>query len=159
MSLKKTLCFVFSLLLSLAASAQKGTIERGAKVLHTSAKTTSPRRPTEKRASVKFAVEKIDFGTVKEDAIIEKKFEFTNIGASDLVVISAKGSCGCTIPTVPAEPIPPGAKGFVAVKYIARNKVGPQKPEITVVTNGVPSVVKVHLEGWVDQIPGGVKEK
>jgi hypothetical protein len=42
------------------------------------------------------------------------------------------------------------------VKYTAKNKVGPQKPVVTVTTNGVPSIVKLNMEVWVEQIPGGV---
>jgi hypothetical protein len=99
----------------------------------------------------------IDLGTIKEDAVIEKSFEFTNIGERDLVVINAQGSCGCTIPTASPEPVPPGGKGKIMVKYTAKNKVGPQKPVVTVTTNGVPSIVKLNMEAWVEQIPGGVK--
>ena len=111
----------------------------------------------EKQATIQFTVNKIDFGTIKEDAVIERSFEFTNVGKSDLVIIDATGSCGCTMPIIPSTPIPPGGKNKITVKYTARNKVGPQKPLITVITNGTPSVLKLQLEGWVVQIPGGVK--
>lgn len=109
-----------------------------------------------KSAKIKFENMLIDLGTIKEDAVIEKSFEFTNIGTRDLVVINTKGSCGCTVPTAPTEPIPPGGKGKIMVKYTAKNKVGPQKPVVTVTTNGVPSIVKLNMEAWVEQIPGGV---
>ena len=110
-----------------------------------------------KPATIHFTSNKIDFGTIKEDAVIEKNFEFTNAGTTDLIIIDATGSCGCTLPTIPTAPIPPGGKNKITVRYTAKNKVGPQKPLITVVTNGTPGVVKLQLEGWVDQIPGGVK--
>lgn len=113
--------------------------------------------PAPQAATIQFISDKIDFGTIKEDAVIEKTFEFTNAGTKDLMIIDATGSCGCTLPTIPSAPIPPGGKNKITVRYTAKNKVGPQKPLITVVTNGVPSVVKLQLEGWVDQIPGGVK--
>lgn len=110
-----------------------------------------------KTAKIRFETLFLDLGTIKEDAIIEKSFEFTNIGERDLVVINAQGSCGCTIPTAPTEPIPPGGKGKIMIKYTAKNKVGPQKPVVTVTTNGIPSIVKLNMEAWVEQIPGGVK--
>lgn len=110
-----------------------------------------------KPAVIQFISKKIDFGTIKEDAVIEKSFEFTNAGTTDLIIIDATGSCGCTLPTIPTAPIPPGGKNKITVRYTAKNKVGPQKPLITVVTNGTPGVIKLQLEGWVDQIPGGVK--
>jgi Protein of unknown function (DUF1573) len=108
-------------------------------------------------AVITFAKSKIDLGTIKEDAVIANQFEFTNTGAKPLIITSAKGTCGCTAPEYPKTPIMPGEKGVITVTYTAKNKVGPQKPEITVTTNGTPSVVKIKLEAWVDQIPGGVQ--
>ncbi len=109
-----------------------------------------------KSPKIRFDKMSLDLGTIKEDAVIEKTFEFVNVGEQDLVIINAKGSCGCTIPTAPTIPIAPGGKGKILVKYTAKNKVGPQKPTITVTTNGIPSVIKLNMDVWVDQIPGGV---
>ena len=75
-----------------------------------------------------------------------------------MVIIDAEGSCGCTVPTIPKEPIKPGGKATIGVKYTAKNKAGPQKPIITVKTNGTPRIVKLQLDCWVEQIPGGIKE-
>ena len=111
---------------------------------------------TTKVASIHFDKQKVDFGTIKEDAVFETSFEFTNTGNADLIIIDAEATCGCTLPTVPKEPIKPGKKAKINVKYTALNKVGPQKPIITIITNGSPSSVKLQLEGWVEQIPGGV---
>ena len=99
----------------------------------------------------------VDLGTIKEDAIVEKAFEFSNTGGADLVIIDVKGSCGCTVPTKPSEPIAPGKRGKIMVKYTAKNKVGPQKPTITVISNAQTTIQKLKLEIWVEQIPGGVK--
>ena len=127
-------------------------------------KTTTKSYSTSSKKSVPSNVAKIEFdkllldlGTIKEDAVLEKSFEFTNTGNRDLVIINAKGSCGCTVPLPPLMPIAPGGKGKILVKYTAKNKVGPQKPTITVTTNGYPSIIKLKMEVWVDQIPGGVK--
>jgi hypothetical protein len=89
--------------------------------------------------------------------VIANQFEFTNTGIKPLVITSVKGTCGCTAPEYPKNPILPGEKGVITITYTAKNKVGPQKPEITVTTNGTPSTVKIKLEAWVDQIPGGVQ--
>lgn len=112
--------------------------------------------PPVKSAKIQFDKLMFDLGTIKEDAVIEKSFEFTNVGERDLVIINTKGSCGCTVPSAPTLPIAPGEKGKIKVKYTARNKVGPQKPTITVITNGEPSIIKLNMEAWVEQIPGGV---
>ena len=115
-------------------------------------------QPLGKTAKIKFKQEKVDLGTIKEDAIVEKFFEFTNDGNADLVIIDAEGSCGCTVPTIPKEPIKPGGKATIGVKYTAKNKAGPQKSIITVKTNGTPRIVKLQLDCWVEQIPSGIKE-
>lgn len=107
---------------------------------------------------IKFETDKIDLGIIKEDAIVRKEFEFTNTGGANLVILDVKGACGCTVPEYPLVPIGPGEKGKIVVTYTARNKMGPQKPEITVLTNGSPRTFKLHLETWVEQIPGGVKD-
>ena len=119
---------------------------------------SQPSKHVVKKARIKFVEQTIDLGTIKEDVIVEKFFEFKNEGTADLVIINAEGSCGCTVPTIPMEPIKPGEKGRIGVKYTAKNKAGPQKPIITVTTNGTPALVKLQLECWVNQIPGGVKE-
>ncbi len=119
---------------------------------------SQPSKHVEKKSRIKFVEQTIDLGTIKEDVIVEKFFEFKNEGTADLVIINAEGSCGCTVPTIPMEPIKPGEKGRIGVKYTAKNKAGPQKPIITVTTNGTPALVKLQLECWVNQIPGGVKE-
>jgi hypothetical protein len=119
---------------------------------------SQPSKHIEKKARITFVEQTIDLGTIQEDVIVEKFFEFKNDGTADLLIINAEGSCGCTVPTIPMEPIKPGEKGRISVKYTAKNKAGPQKPIITVTTNGTPALVKLQLVCWVNQIPGGVKE-
>ncbi|NJN33301.1 MAG: DUF1573 domain-containing protein [Saprospiraceae bacterium] len=99
----------------------------------------------------------MSFGTIKEDSVVVKKFAFTNMGEKNLVIVDVSVTCGCTFPTFPIQPIPPKGTGEIEVKYTAKNKFGPQKPVITVITNSEPRVKKLILEGWVEQIPGGVK--
>lgn len=126
------------------------------KLASKSVSSSSKKSIPSKAPKIRFENLTLDLGTIKENAVIEKSFEFINVGEKDLVIINAKGSCGCTIPTTPTLPIAPGGKGKILVKYTAKNKVGPQKPIITVITNGVPSIVKLNMEAWVEQIPGGV---
>jgi Protein of unknown function (DUF1573) len=124
--------------------------------LKTPVKRSTVPKTASKVASIHFEKQKVDFGTIKEDAVFETSFEFTNTGNADLIIINAEATCGCTLPTVPKEPVKPGEKAKINVKYTALNKVGPQKPVITITTNGSPSSIKLQLEGWVEQIPGGV---
>ena len=140
------------------STSVKTTSKTGTKrIAKTGTKYVAKAAPTPSNVPrIKFDNMFLDLGTLKEDAVLEKSFEFTNVGEKPLVIIDAKGSCGCTIPTAPTEPILPGGKGKILIKYTAKNKVGPQKPVVTVTTNGVPSVIKLNMEAWVEQIPGGV---
>ncbi|MEP0478836.1 MAG: DUF1573 domain-containing protein, partial [Nonlabens sp.] len=44
-----------------------------------------------------FAETEFDFGTVEEGAVVEHEYKFTNTGSAPLIVVNAKGSCGCTV--------------------------------------------------------------
>jgi Protein of unknown function (DUF1573) len=142
---------------SVPTAKAKSTTTASAKSSPTTS--THVKKTVSKAPKIKFTQDKIDFGTIKEDAVVEKTFEFTNVGDSDLLITNAVGSCGCTIPIFSITPIAPGEKGSILVKFTAKNKFGPQKPTITVTTNATPRLVKIQLEGWVDQIPGGAAEK
>ena len=100
----------------------------------------------------------INLGNIKEDAVLERYFEFTNTGGSNLEILECRGSCGCVQPKAMSTIVAPGERGQIYVKYTARNKVGPQKPVVTVTTNGTPAVLRLFVETWVEQIPGGVKD-
>ena len=60
-------------------------------------------------AQISFDKETHDYGTIKNGANGTCTFEFKNTGNTPLILSNAKGSCGCTVPTWPKEPIAPGA--------------------------------------------------
>ncbi|MDZ7879072.1 MAG: DUF1573 domain-containing protein [Saprospiraceae bacterium] len=115
-------------------------------------------KSTKRGAHAEFDVMTINMGTIKEDAVEERYFEFTNTGTTNLEILECRGSCGCTQPRAESSVVAPGERSKIYVKYVALNKVGPQRPVITLTTNGSPSVIRLFLEIWVDQIPGGVKD-
>jgi Protein of unknown function (DUF1573). len=59
----------------------------------------------------------MDYGKVEKGSEKVRKFTFTNTGNEPLVIKSAKGSCGCTVPTYPQEPIMPGETKTIDVSY------------------------------------------
>jgi hypothetical protein len=156
MKLFPILSFLFILTSNTEGVAQKAVkvTAKGIPAVKSVKKTS----PAVKTAQIRFAQTTIDLGTIKENAIVEKKFTFVNEGSANLVILNAEGSCGCTVPTFSKEPIAPNGKGEIVVKYTAKNMMGPQKKTITVTTNGTPSIIKLTIEGWVNQIPGGVKD-
>jgi hypothetical protein len=68
---------------------------------------------------VKVNTEKYDFGKIKQGVPVSTYFELTNITDKPLVIENAWGSCGCTTPEVPKEPIAPGATTKLKVNYNA----------------------------------------
>jgi hypothetical protein len=101
-------------------------------------------------AGIIFDTETIDYGTIAHNADGNRKFEFTNNGNKPLIITNTQGSCGCTVPTAPKEPIAPGAKGVIGVKY-ATDRVGPFIKTVTVTSNaeGTPSKVVLTIKGTV----------
>ena len=78
----------------------------------------------------------IDYGTVtKKGDNGVRSFEFTNTGDAPLIITNVLSTCGCTIPTKPAEPIMPGKTGKIDIKY--NMAPGPIRKTITVESNAV----------------------
>ncbi len=82
-----------------------------------------------------FAETEHDFGTINEGDVVEHKFSFTNTGKAPLVIVSAKGSCGCTVPEWPKEPIAPGASAEMLVKFNSNGKPNLQNKQVTITAN------------------------
>lgn len=123
------------------------------------AKTTAPALPKVEGAGMVFENETIDYGSVAHNADGNRQFVFTNNGNKPLIITNTQGSCGCTVPTTPKEPIAPGAKGIIGVRY-ATDRVGPFTKTVTVTSNaeGIPSKV-LTIKGTVlpDAAPAATK--
>ena len=105
---------------------------------------------TENGAKIEFESEKIDYGIIDHNADGYREFIFTNTGNSPLVITNAKGSCGCTVPTWPREPIAAGESSKIKVKY-ATNRVGAFSKSITLTSNAINAPKKViKIKGKVN---------
>jgi hypothetical protein len=98
--------------------------------------------PKTEGAGMVFETETIDYGTIEHNANGEREFVFTNNGNKPLIISNTQGSCGCTVPTTPKEPIAPGAKGTIGVKY-ATDRVGAFTKSVTVTSNAEGQPTKV----------------
>ena len=76
-----------------------------------------------------------DFGTINEGDKVETEFVVKNVGDSDLIISDAKGSCGCTVPEPPKDPIKPGESAPIKVSFDSKNKPGQQEKTVTLTTN------------------------
>ena len=68
-------------------------------------------------AKIEFEKEVHDYGTVKYNGDGRCTFDFKNTGNAPLIISNAKGSCGCTVPEWPKDPIAPGATATISVEY------------------------------------------
>jgi hypothetical protein len=100
-------------------------------------------------ASIKFDSDTFNFGEVMEGEKVSHSYKFTNTGKNNLVITKAYGSCGCTVPEWPKEPIKPGATGTIDVVFNSENRPGKALKSVTVLSNTEPSDKIVYLVGNV----------
>jgi hypothetical protein len=109
----------------------------------------------ESGAKIDFKNEVHDYGKIKYGANGTCTFEFTNTGNAPLIISKAQGSCGCTVPSWPKEPIAPGAKAVITVKYDTK-RPGPINKNVTITSNAVNEPNKViRIKGEVSPAPEG----
>lgn len=106
-------------------------------------KAENPNAPT-----IDFETKVIDYGTIEKGANGQREFLFTNNGKEPLIITNARGSCGCTVPSWPREPIAPGESGVIKVKYDTQ-RVGPINKSVTVNTNSSTPVTTLRIKGKV----------
>jgi hypothetical protein len=91
-----------------------------------------------------------NFGTIKEEmGAVMTWFEFTNTGKSPLIIQRVSASCGCTTPTYTREPVLPGKKGSISVRYSTVRRPGTFHKTITVYTNVPDTVYVLAIKGNV----------
>ncbi|MDR0713521.1 MAG: DUF1573 domain-containing protein [Bacteroidales bacterium] len=91
-----------------------------------------------------------DFGKVNEtegEAVYD--FTFKNTGATPLIIKNVAATCGCTTPEWPRQPVAPGGSGKIKVSYDVKGRPGAIDKTITVLSNGKPETVHLHITGEV----------
>ena len=114
-----------------------------------------PAAPVGPLTSVKFEKPEYEFGEVTEGDKVKHTYYFTNTGKEPMIISNAKGSCGCTVPTWPREPIAPGAKGKIDVVFntARKGKVGGQlqSKRVTITANTDPANTYLTIKGKVNR--------
>ncbi len=100
-------------------------------------------------AIVEFDKTEYDFGELIEGEIAEGTFKITNKGKVDLIITSAKATCGCTVPEWPKEPIAPGASADLKFTFNSRGRLGKQSKSITLQTNSEKVTELIRIKGTV----------
>ncbi|MFN8273906.1 MAG: DUF1573 domain-containing protein [Flavobacteriaceae bacterium] len=123
-------------------STHKATAKAATKAVTKAAAPAKVETPKIEGAGMLFENETIDYGTLPHNADGKREFVFVNNGTKPLIITNATGSCGCTVPSFPKEPIAPGAKAVIGVKY-ATDRVGAFTKTVTVTSNAEGQASKV----------------
>ena len=90
----------------------------------------------------------LDYGDIDKGSDPLRTLKFKNTGDSPLIIKHAKGSCGCTVPIWPKEPIMPGEESEIQVRYDT-NRPGPIRKTVRITTNEEGNPHVIQLKGSV----------
>lgn len=108
--------------------------------------------PAEGGPTMTFEETVVDYGTIEQGSDPLRVFGFTNTGDEPLIISKAKGSCGCTVPKYPQEPILPGETAKIEVRYDT-NRIGPFQKTVTLTTNEAKPTHTLKIKGKVNPKP------
>lgn len=115
--------------------------------------TVSAQEVLKSGATIELDKEVHDYGTMEQGGNGECVFTVTNKGTEPLIISKCKGSCGCTVPQCPKEPLAPNATAEIKVKYDTK-RVGPINKSVTIESNAANSAVKViRIKGNIKAAP------
>jgi hypothetical protein len=99
----------------------------------------------------KFMEETHDFGNIKEGPQAQVDFNFINGGKEPLIIQNCSASCGCTTPNWTKDPIMPGQKGKITVKYDTKGRVGSFNKTVYIASNarGDKERYEIYIKGNV----------
>jgi hypothetical protein len=97
-----------------------------------------------------------DFGTVPKGQKLDWSFEVKNTGTTDLEILAAKPTCGCTVADFD-KVIKPGKTGKISAHVDTTNFAGPISKAVTLETNDaaaptaqvtITAIVKPYVEAY-----------
>ncbi len=114
-----------------------------AAIAQDAAESTDPNAPV-----MKFETDVHDFGTIEYGGDGTYDFKFTNTGKTPLIISNARGSCGCTVPKWPKEPIGKGQSNVINVQYDTK-RPGPFTKTVTISSNATEPSKVITIKGTV----------
>lgn len=103
------------------------------------------------QASFKFETEEHNFGTITQGESVTYEFKFSNTGNEPIIITKAEGSCGCTVPVYPKEPIMKGQASVIKVTFNSAGKMGVQDKTVTLTSNAKQNPMIIHMKGTVEK--------
>ena len=122
-------------------------------------KPAEPAVPVGPTTTMSFGELEFDYGVIDAGEKVNHKYKFTNSGSEPLIISNAKGSCGCTVPNWPKEPIPPGGTGEIDVVFDSKGKKGKQSKRVTITANTNPAQTFLTIKGEVTPDPNAPAPK
>jgi hypothetical protein len=124
---------------------------------------TAPAEPVANPASkaiLSLESDVVDYGTIDQGGEPLRLAKFKNTGTEPLIISGAKGSCGCTVPNWPKEPIMPGETSQIEIRYDTK-RVGAINKTVTVTSNDPAGKHVIRVIGTINAVAQeeGVPEK
>lgn len=108
-----------------------------------------PVPPSIPDATIEWTDTEFDFGEIDQGEKVSHVYTFTNTSEEMLILTNAKGSCGCTVPEWPKDPIAPGETASIVVQFDSNGKRNKQNKKVTITANTNPAQSFLFLKGEV----------
>lgn len=108
-----------------------------------------PVKTAEPTTTIEFESTEYDYGEIEQGEKASHVYRFTNTGDVPLTITNARGSCGCTVPFFPKDPIFPGESSEIEVEFNSKGKKGKQSKRITITANTDPAQTFLTMKGTV----------
>ena len=109
------------------------------------AQEVAPAEDNKPGAEITFEEVTFEFGDIQQGDQVEHIFTFENTGEVPLVLTNVQTTCGCTVPKWPRQPIPPGQKGEIQVKFNSAGKMGKQHKVIKIISNAKTPISQITI--------------
>ena len=121
---------------------------------------TTPTPASTSGAKLSLESDVVDYGTIDQGSDPLRVVKFKNTGTEPLIISGAKGSCGCTVPNWPKEPIMPGESSQIEIRYDTK-RVGGINKTVTVTSNDPGGNKTIRVIGTINAVAEqpGVPEK
>lgn len=101
------------------------------------------------KTTIKFDKESYDFGSIKDGDVVEHIYTFKNTGSHPLIIDEVVATCGCTVPAYTKTPVPPGAKGEIAISFNSKGRAGNVDKNIILKSNAQEESIPLYFKAVV----------
>jgi hypothetical protein len=141
-----TICFLFS---CKESGKQDQNINSDQSTIYHNPLSADDKTSDNNTATIFFSNSIHNFGQINEGDTAVHIFSFKNTGKVPLIISSATGTCGCTVPEWPKNPIDPGQSGEIKVSFNSTGKSGAQDKEVYIVSNSIPNKTVLKIKAFV----------